>query len=180
MKQVIPIALLWSAVGAGMVPGQERAEALTPLKLTLTLSRPQEGAASRATYTLYLLADSGQSTELRTGREVPVPVTSFVGEGSAGPGSRPVTSFQYRNVGMNVACRAFAREGRFRVYLQLERSSFVEAREAAGDTGHPSFQTFNTSTEFLLGNGERTELVVGSDSSVGPGWNVEAKLDLVQ
>jgi hypothetical protein len=147
---------------------------LTPLKVELTLSRPQGEEPARASYTLYVLADKVPFTQLRIGREVPVPVTTKGGaEGPAG------TGFQYRNVGMNVMCRAFRNEKGFRVQLNLERSTLVEEGPPVGPAGYPSFQTFNTEAEFLLGDGERAQVVTGADPALG-GWNVEAKLSVLK
>jgi hypothetical protein len=153
---------------------QDRPQDLTPLKLELTLVRPQGGEGARASYTLYVLADNPPITQLRIGREVPVPVTAQGGaEGRAG------TGFQYRNVGMNIMCRAFRNEKGFRVHLSLERSTLFEEGRPVGPAGYPSFQTFNTEAEFLLGDGQTAQVVTGADPALG-GWNVEAKLDVLK
>ncbi|MGH9388127.1 MAG: hypothetical protein ACRD1Z_00820, partial [Vicinamibacteria bacterium] len=51
-----------------------------------------------------LRASEGQPAELRLGQEIPIPVTSFVSQFGTPGGvpTTPVTSFQYRNVGVNV------------------------------------------------------------------------------
>ncbi len=150
--------LVWTGAGDVRALGEEPAQ-LTPLKLEIVLSQHQEGKeATRIPYALYVVANADYPTELRTGREVPLPVTSFVsptGEARSGLGSVPVTSFQYRNVGMNVSCRARSHEERFRIKLELERSSLYESEEpdassSSQPASHPSFRTFNSSNELLL------------------------------
>jgi general secretion pathway protein D len=50
-----------------------------------------------------LRASEGKPTSLRIGTEVPVPVTTFTASAPGGVGSfQPATSFQYRNVGVNL------------------------------------------------------------------------------
>jgi hypothetical protein len=168
------IAVLAVCGGAGASLAQDRPENLTPLKLELTLSRPEGGEPARASYTLYVLAEKVQFTQLRIGREVPVPVTTK--GGAEGP---PGTGFQYRNVGMNIMCRAFRDEKGFRIHLSLERSTLFEEGAPVGPAGYPSFQTFDTESEFLLADGQKAQIVTGSDPALG-GWNVEAKLAVLK
>jgi hypothetical protein len=80
---------------------------------------------------------------------------------------------------MNIMCRAFRDEKGFRVHLSLERSTLFEEGAPVGPAGYPSFQTFNTESEFLLGDGQKAEVVTGSDAALGD-WNVEAKLSVLK
>jgi hypothetical protein len=174
------LLMLW--IGAGtLCEAQESSPApFTPLELELTLTRPGSGDVDRATYTLYVLANSGSYTNLRVGREVAVPVTSFANAAEADtPGrasSKPLTSYQYRNVGINVSCRASSSGERFRLELQLERSSLDDTEEVSPSTDLPSFRTFNVNAGVLLGDGGSTHLVLGNDRSLGASWNVDVKL----
>jgi hypothetical protein len=170
---LIAVAAVWGGMGASLA--QDRPENLTPLKLELTMSRPEGGGEpARASYTLYVLAEKVQFTQLRIGREVAVPFTTKGGaDGPAG------TGYQYRNVGMNIMCRAFRDEKGFRIHLSLERSTLFEEGAPVGPVGYPSFQTFNTEAEFLLADGHRVQVVTGSDPALG-GWNVEAKLEVLK
>ncbi len=167
--------LAWSV--SGEISAPQPSSTPTPLMLELKLSRAQ---GSPVSYKLSLLADSEGVTELRIGREVPVPVTRLSPpSGEAGPRAPiPMTSFQYRNVGMNVTGSVKTEGNRYRVHLNLERSALYEGTESdrPQPADHPSFQTFNIGGEFLLGDGERTILVDGSDPSVGDLWTVEVTL----
>lgn len=166
---LIAVLAVWGGMGASLA--QDRPQNLTPLKIDLTLSRPQGGDGARASYTLYVLSENKEATQLRIGREVPVRI------GAEGPAGTP---FQYRNVGMNVSCRAFRDEKGFRIDLDLERSTLYEDGEREGPAGYPSFHTFNIGAQFILEDGERAQVVTGSDPALGGGWNVEAKLEVLK
>jgi hypothetical protein len=173
---ILAVAFLaWGAPGEPLA--REEAKALVPVELEITLSQAQ---GSPVTYRLYLLADSDRVTRLRSGREVAVPVTSLSSPGGEPAAAPPVatTSFQYRNVGMNVTGSARSEGDRFRVRLELERSAMYEGAESGppGERHHPSFQTFSIGNELLLGDGEKASLVTGSDPFVGNLWRVEVTL----
>ena len=144
MTKRILIAVLLVWVAARELPAQEEtAGEVTPLKVELTLSPAPDGSDRETSFVLHVLADSKRTTTLRSGREVAVP--------TAGK--------QYRNVGINVTCRAWASGDGFRLDLEIERSSLVEG----SDPGRPSFYTFNSNSSFRVRDGESIELVGGSD-----------------
>jgi hypothetical protein len=147
--------LIWS--GARALPAQEGSTGdVTPLKLELTLSRGPDGREGGSSLTLYLLADSKQAVTLRSGREVAVPAAGN----------------SYRNVGINVTCRAATSGGdAFRLDLELERSSLVDG----SDPVRPSFHTFSTNSVFRLRDGQRVQLVGGSDLG-----EIQAKLEVLK
>ena len=150
---------------------------LTPLKLELVVSHHQEGKeATDFPYRLHVTANA-DSTVLRTGREVPIAVTKFISSSSKSTNEVPVTSYQYRNVGMNLTCRALSHNERFRIKLQLERSSFHAAESS---TDHPSFRTFNSELELLLADGQTVEIVAGSDPLTKEVWAVEVTLQVLK
>jgi general secretion pathway protein D len=108
-----------------------------------------------------LRASEGQPAELRLGREVPVPVTSFVSQlGTGGVPNTPVTSFQYRNVGVNVTItpKVFV-DGEIELQLALETSSQLETRVING-TELPVFGLRNVSNVVRLRDGE-TNIIGG-------------------
>jgi hypothetical protein len=136
----IPLFLIWS----GALSAQEEAtEDVTPLKLELTLSPAPEARESGTSLALYVLADAKRVVTLRAGREVAVPAAGN----------------QYRNVGINVTCRASTIGDGFRVDLEIERSSLVEG----SDPVRPSFYTFSANSAFHLRDGESVEIAAGPD-----------------
>ena len=108
-----------------------------------------------------LRASEGQPAELRLGSEVPIPVTSFVSQfGTGGVPSTPVTSFQYRNIGINVSItpKVFV-DGEIELQISLETSTQLDTRVIAG-IELPVFGTRNVNTTVRLRDGE-TNLIGG-------------------
>jgi len=110
-----------------------------------------------------LRASEGQPAELRIGQEVPVPVTSFVSQFGTPGGvpTTPVTSFQYRNVGVNVTItpKVFV-DGEIELQLALETSSVDGTSNLTGDLVLPIFGLRNVSNVVRLRDGE-TNVVGG-------------------
>ena len=108
-----------------------------------------------------LRAMEGQPAELRIGREVPIPVTSFVSPlGTGGVPNTPVTSFQYRNVGINIVItpKVFV-NGEIELELNLETSAQVGSTEI-NTTLLPIFGTRQVNNVVRLRDGE-TNLIGG-------------------
>ena len=108
-----------------------------------------------------LRASEGQPAELRLGQEVPIPVTSFVSQfGTGGVPSTPVTSFQYRNIGINVNItpRVFV-DGVIELQLSLETSQQLDTR-VIGRIELPVFGTRTVNNVVRLQDGE-TNLIGG-------------------
>jgi general secretion pathway protein D len=107
-------------------------------------------------------ASEGQPAELRLGQEVPIPVTSFVSQFGTPGGvpTTPVTSFQYRNVGINISItpKVFV-DGEIELQLQLETSTQLGTRTIGG-IELPVFGTRNVNNVVRLRDGE-TNLVGG-------------------
>jgi len=152
---LISVLLVWSAARGLPAQEEEPAGDGTPLKVELTISPAADGRESGTSFALYVLADSKRTVALRPGREVAVPAAGN----------------QYRNVGINVTCRAWTSGDGFRLDLELERSSLIEG----SDPGRPSFHTFNANSSFRLRDGESVRLVGGSDLR-----EVEARLQVLK
>jgi general secretion pathway protein D len=108
-----------------------------------------------------LRASEGQPAELRLGSEVPIPVTSFVSSfGAGGVPQTPVTSFQYRNIGINVSItpKVFI-DGEIELQLSLETSTQLDTR-IIGGIELPVFGTRNVNSVVRLRDGE-TNLIGG-------------------
>jgi general secretion pathway protein D len=108
-----------------------------------------------------LRASEGHPAELRLGQEVPIPVTSFVSQfGTGGIPATPVTSFQYRNIGINVNItpRVFV-DGVIELKLQLETSQQLDTR-IIGGIELPVFGTRTVNNVVRLQDGE-TNLIGG-------------------
>lgn len=152
----------------------------TPLTLRLTLTRlDHDKVTSRVSYSLSVNADDPGKNSLRMGTEVPIPVTTFQAAQGGDSKFAPATSFQYRNVGINIDARAQTLDdGRYRLELTVEQSA-VEAgdREVKGAApGLPLFRTFMSSVGLLLRDGQSTDYLLATDPVTGEVARIEVSL----
>jgi type II secretory pathway component GspD/PulD (secretin) len=96
----------------------------------------------------------GQKMTLNLGEEVPVPSTTFTPVAQGGAAFNPLTSFTYRNVGVNVEVTPrVTYEGDISVELLVENGSLGEGLVVAGQS-LPSFNTRKVVTKLRLRDGE--------------------------
>ncbi len=97
----------------------------------------------------------GQTAEARFGDQVPVPVTTFSAIATGGVAQQPITSFEYKNVGVNIDITPRVHhDGEVTLQLRLDISS-------AGAAGYNNLPTFNNRTvnsTIRLRDGETTLL----------------------
>lgn len=108
-----------------------------------------------------LRAAEGKKATLRIGQEVPVPVTTFQATATGGAGTfSPATSFQYRNVGVNMDITPrVAASGDITLELNAEFSLPGAPSPLAGQD-LPTFLTRNVSGTLRVRDGE-TSLIGG-------------------
>ncbi len=154
---------------------------LVPLRVQIAIARFEgEKKVTSLPFTLMVNAGDGPNTSLRMGVEMPIPVTQFLPAGGAAPGP---TSFQYRNVGINIDCRADdLKDGRYRIDTNVEQSSVTTAaeRRTPGTADAPFFRTFKTSFKALLRDGQTTTHVVATDPVSGETVRIELGLAVVR
>jgi len=123
------------------------------------------------------VADGGRGS-LRSGNQVAVPSTTFPPvtpamkpEGGGAATVAPMTSFNYKSIGLNVdANRVFTQGTRTRLDLSVEFSAVDE--KSPGDPGRPpSFPTFSQNLTLVLESGK--PIIVGQSSDFVD--NVERK-----
>jgi general secretion pathway protein D len=113
-----------------------------------------------------LRAAEGKPTSLRIGDEIPIPVTSFVTPTTT-PGQNfgNATSFQYRNVGINLDLTPKVNgNGDISLDFNAEFSILGAPRNVGGDLSIPSVTTRNVKGVLRLRDGE-TSLIGGLVSS---------------
>jgi hypothetical protein len=117
-----------------------------------------------------VLVAQGENGSLRSGNQVAVPSTSFVPsatapktEGSGATPVSPMTSFNYRAVGLNVDARRVRVSGsRAKMDLSVEVSTLDERiGEMAGRP--PSFPSFSQSLSVILDSGKPLIIAQTSD-----------------
>jgi general secretion pathway protein D len=87
-----------------------------------------------------LRASDGQAAQARFGNQVPVPVTTFSPIASGGVSQQPITSFEYKNVGVNIDITPRVHhDGEVTLNLKIDISS-------QGPTGYQGLPTFNSRT----------------------------------
>jgi hypothetical protein len=137
----------------------------------------QVGNAAPVKRTALLTVTNGGSSSIRSGNQVAVPSTSYqpvipstkVDDPHVVPA--PVTSFNYKSVGLNVDARNWNIQGnRVKMTLNVEFSA-VDEKTADSAGKPPSFPTFSQSLVLILESGK--PLIVGQSSDFVD--NVERK-----
>ncbi|MEO8500357.1 MAG: secretin N-terminal domain-containing protein, partial [Vicinamibacteria bacterium] len=87
-----------------------------------------------------LRVTEGQTATARFGDQVPVPVTTFAAIATGGVAQQPITSFEYKNVGVNIDITPRVHhDGDITLQLKLEISS-------VGQPGYNNLPTFSNRT----------------------------------
>ena len=122
-----------------------------------------------------VVASGNESGSLRSGNQVPVPSTTFMpmpaparaDSNSVTPtaASTPMTSFNYRSVGLNVDARRVRVAGnRSKMDLSVEFSAVDEkATDPGKGPSYPSFPTFSQNLSVILENGKPVVIAQTSD-----------------
>jgi len=154
---------------------------ITPVKLTIVLSRYQgEKKVSSLPYTMVVNAN-GPKAALRMGSSVPIPSTTF--GPTDGGASAPLTSYQYRDIGINIDCTAASLDdGRFRLELSIDDSSVYGDESPATKLvqGAPSFRSFRIIEQVVLKDGQSREFIAATDKVNGEVTKVEVSLSVVK
>ena len=104
-----------------------------------------------------LRISEGQTAQARFGDQVPVPVTTFAAIATGGVAQQPITSFEYKNVGVNIDITPRVHHDA-EVTLQLKLD--ISALGAPGFQGLPTFNSRTVNSTIRLRDGE-TNLLAG-------------------
>jgi general secretion pathway protein D len=152
-------------VRAQLLSSLNRADWVVTIPSTVFVRFLQNDSNVRILASPRLRAAEGKKAELKIGTEVPIPVTSYtVGTGGTGTGYLPATSFQYRNVGVNVSLTPrVAASGDITLEMAAEFSLLGENRNVGSVENPilvPTFLTRNVIGVLRLRDGE-TGLIGG-------------------
>jgi len=112
---------------------------------TRTLAKPQ------------LRASEGASAQANFGEEVPIPVTTFAPIAAGGVNQQPITSYNYRNIGVNIDITPRTHhDGDVSLAVSIE----VTSLSGSGFAGLPTFGNREINTVIRLRDGE-TNLLAG-------------------
>jgi general secretion pathway protein D len=102
-----------------------------------------------------LRVTEGETAQARFGDQVPVPVTTFTAIATGGIAQQPITSFEYKNVGVNIDITPRThQDGEVSLQLKLE----ISAVGAAGYQGLPTFNSRTVNSTIRLRDGETNVL----------------------
>jgi hypothetical protein len=129
--------------------------AAAPIKRSATVTISNGGA----------LGPSGTGM-LRSGNSIPVPTTTLTSKGEDGketPAARPMTSYNYRSIGLNVDVSnvAVLVSGRVQAVLNIEFSGVDD--KVSNATGAPSFPTFSQRLSLFFESGKPILVAQSSD-----------------
>ena len=108
----------------------------------------------------------GQTAQARFGDQIPVPVTTFSPIATGGISQQPITSFDYKNVGVNIDITPRVHhDNDVTLVLKLEVSSVAQSVGVAGVQNLPTFNSRQVTSVIRLRDGE-TNILAGliSDS----------------
>ncbi|HET9362037.1 MAG TPA: hypothetical protein VFO58_19930 [Vicinamibacterales bacterium] len=150
-----------------------------PLEVQVIISRYQgEKKVSSLPYTLAVNANS-EATQLNIGGDVPIPMTTFTPAGDGKPS--PLVSFQYKNIGTSINCRATSiDDGRFDLRVEIDESSVYTSGDGAKTGESPSFRSFRARNTLLLRDGQTRQYTAATDRVSGETIRIEVTLRVVK
>jgi len=103
----------------------------------------------------------GQTAQARFGDQIPVPVTTFSPIAAGGISQQPITSFDYKNVGVNIDITPRVHhDNDVTLVLKLEVSSVAQSVGVAGVQNLPTFNSRQVTSVIRLRDGE-TNILAG-------------------
>jgi general secretion pathway protein D len=117
----------------------------------------QDDSSTRLLANPQLRTTEGQTAQARFGDQVPVPVTTFSPIATGGVAQQPITSFEYKNVGVNIDITPRVHhDGEVSLLLKLD----ISAVGAPGYQNLPTFNSRTVTTVLRLKDGE-TNILAG-------------------
>jgi general secretion pathway protein D len=103
----------------------------------------------------------GQTAQARFGDQIPVPITTFAPIATGGISQQPITSFDYKNVGVNIDITPRVHhDNDVTLTLKLEVSSVAPSVGVAGVQNLPTFNSRQVTSVIRLRDGE-TNILAG-------------------
>ena len=102
-----------------------------------------------------LRGQEGQELTLELGDDIPVPTTTFQAIAAGGVAANPLTSFNYRTIGVNISMTPrVTYEGEIIIDLTVENSTLGADRDLGGGVLAPQFGLRRVATRLRLRDGE--------------------------
>ena len=159
------------------------AEAITPLKIDVTISRIEATSRktiSRLAYTLMVNANEDDWSTLNMGAQVPVRMTMTPSvDGKPVQGLVEAGPVQYRQVGTSINARASTLDaGRFSLEVRIEDTSVYEGGQ--GEPRNPVFRTFTATNRLVLRDGQSIQFTAAADRVSGEVVQAEVTLTVLK
>ena len=107
---------------------------------------------------------------LELGDDIPVPTTTFQAIAAGGVAANPLTSFNYRTIGVNIEMTPrVTYEGEIVLELTVENSTLGADRDLGGGVVAPQFGLRRVSTVLRLRDGESSMWVAEPAGRLAPG-----------
>jgi general secretion pathway protein D len=166
------VASGFTSVRAHLLSSLNRADWIVSVPSTLFARFLETDSTVRILASPRLRAAEGKKAELKIGQEVPIPITTFTAGAAGGVSTYlPATSFQYRNVGVNLTLTPeVSATGDITLEVNAEFSLLGDDRNvgsADNPLNVPTFLTRNVTNTLRLRDGETGligGLVQGRDS----------------
>jgi hypothetical protein len=171
-------------------PGRERGEP-DPVNIQFKVTVTVESTSAKPAKRVAILTVSNgtgsalQRGMLRAGNSVPVASTSLVTrteDGKEAPVAKPLTSYNYRAVGLNVDVdQATVVSGnRVRAALNVEFSGVDEKTGPGAGGAPPSFPTFSQRVSLYLESGKSVLVAQSTDMATGVSQMVEVQATILR
>jgi type II secretory pathway component HofQ len=139
------------------------------IKLQVVLSR-YEGDKKISSLPYSLLLAPGESGNVRTGAEMPVPTAAFTPSGTT-------TSYTMQQVGSQIEATVTpTADGKFKLNLNVTDRAVVAGPTQGGVPNVPSFRNNSTNSKAILSNGETVQFISAADKAGGETFRIEVTL----
>ena len=157
---------------------------LVPLKITVVIARYQgQKRTSNLPFELIVNAD-GDQTILQMGADVPYSQTAFVPSTGGDAKEARQVSYTFRSIGTNISCTAYSNDdGRFKVALTVRDSQiFSDALPGVSPalTGVPAFQSFTSTAQLLLRDGQTIQYNTAVDKATGEQVRLDVTMNVLK
>jgi hypothetical protein len=180
VQSTVLLALCLAAAGTAVRADDKP---VVPLRVQIVIARYQgDKKVSNLPYTLVVNANLSK-TSLRLGSQVPVPSTSYTPIAAGGAGVNPLTSYQYRDVGIKIDCDAATLDdGRYKLDLAIEDSSVYgdDQIPATQSKMGASFRQFSSVNTVVLKDGQTSQFTVATDKVNGEVTKVDVTLNVLK
>jgi hypothetical protein len=150
----------------------ERRGPTANLRLQLVITRFQGEKKVASLPYAFVVTAGGEWTKMRMGVDTPIPMSVL-------PDAKTPPSFQYKNVGTKIDCRASARGEGYQVFLGVENSSALTGSGASAVEA-PLFRRFETSLDLFLRDGQSVQTVASTDPVTGEVVKIDVTMNVVK